>query len=149
MSTIHSSNRLRHGLLVLASAAVVGLGAVDQAAHAEGVMQAGFVGAAANLSGGSLVDTLGDTQLLGSMRVEDAVRTGHMTIRQMAPRERSELAAGVDLFARSRLVLPLVIQSAVGKSIDSELAASKMQPMTGPMVGLHPHPATWGSTLAR
>jgi hypothetical protein len=135
--------------LALLVGAVVSMGIVAPDANAEGVFNGGSFIAGGFETGVSLIDTLGDTQLQAPLASDASPRNGRVSARPTSLRERAEAEVGGDVFRHSRLALPMVMQSAVGESVDAALIASDIRPMKGPLVGLKPHPRTWGSTLDR
>lgn len=136
-------------VLALLIGAVVSMGIVARAANAEGVIHGRSFVAGGSESAASLIDSLGDTHLQAPLAADVSRQASRVTARPASLRERTKAEIGGDLFRHSRLALPLVMQSAVGESADAALAAGDVRPMTGPMVGLKPHPRTWGSTLDR
>jgi hypothetical protein len=136
-------------VLVPLIGAAMSMGVVNPAANAEGVVNGGSFIAGGVESGVSLIDTLGDTHLQAPLASDVSPRTGRVSARPTSLRERTVAEVGGDVFRHSRLALPMVMQSAVGESADAALVASDIRPMKGPLVGLKPHPRTWGSTLDR
>jgi hypothetical protein len=136
-------------ILAVLIGAVVGMGIVARAANAEGVVNGGSFVSGGIESAASLIDSLGDTQLHAPFETGVSRQASRVALRPASLGERTKAETGADLFRHSRLVLPLVMKSAVGESVDVALAASDIRSMNGPMVGLRPHPRTWGSTLDR
>jgi hypothetical protein len=137
MNTFHPSIWLWGRVLALVSAAFLHTGFVARLANAEGVVSSDFFVAGGVVeAGGSLVGALGGNRLQAPASV-------------VAPHERASADIGGDVFPRSRLVLPLLVQAAIDSPADAEAVVATMTPMTGPMVGLRPHPRTWGSTFER
>lgn len=148
MGAIRSSVQTWSQVLALIAAAVMSVGSFAQSARAEGVLGSGAFVSGGLQEDGSLTDALGSTHL------EDAAEaapsrpaSSRMAIRPASPDERAD--AGGDFFRLSRIALPLVLHSTVGEPADAVVIASSVRPMTGTMVGLRPHPRTWGSTLGR
>lgn len=139
----------RGSILALLIGAVVSLGVVARAANAEGVVNGGSFVSGGIDSAASLIDSLGDTQLHAPLETHASRQASRASLRPASLGERTKAETGADLFRHSRLVLPLVMNSAVGESVDVVLAAGDIRPMNGPLVGLRPHPRTWGSTLDR
>lgn len=118
------------------------------AARAEGV-----TGGSAFIIGNSdvsLVSELGDATLSAELNATTRVPAPNLGIapRLASPQERTDSVVGGDPFPNMRLALPLVVQSTVGNAVDASLASS-VRSMSGPMVGVRPHPRTWGSMLGR
>lgn len=134
-------------VLALICGAVVSMGLVARAANAEGVFNGGSFTASELASDASLIDSLGDAQLEASVASDPSRQDSRVSPRPASLRERAEAKVGGDIFRHSRLALPLVVHSAVGESVDTGLVAGTQRPMSGPLVGLRPHPRTWGSTL--
>lgn len=125
------------------------MGIVAPVTNAEGVVTGGSFIAGGVEPGVSLIASLGDTQLQAPPASDALRQIGRVSARPTSLRERTAEEVGDDMFRHSRLALPMVIQSAVGESADAALVASDIRPMKGPLVGLKPHPRTWGSTLDR
>lgn len=149
MGAVQTSMRSWGRVLALISGAVVSMGLGVPAANAEGVVNGGLFTAGGVASAASLIDSLGDAQLESSLASDVSRPETRVSPRPASLRERTETKVGGDIFRNSRLALPLIVQSAIGSSPEEALAISSMRPMTGPMVGLRPHPRTWGSTLDR
>lgn len=149
MQTLHPSIVSWVRLLALISTAVLHAGFAARPAHAEGVVASGSFVAGGVQAGPSLVGALGGSGLQAPPAVSPSRQTPHASPRPASPLERSSAGVGDDIFPRSRLVLPLVVQAAIDTPADAEAAVATMTPMTGPMVGLRPHPRMWGSTLDR
>ncbi|MFM8954151.1 MAG: hypothetical protein ACKOOF_13995 [Planctomycetaceae bacterium] len=150
METFHPSIWPWGRVLALVSAAVVNMGFVARLAHAEGVVASDFFVAGGVVgSGGSLVGALGDNRLQASAAAVASHQAKRVSPRHTSPLERASADIGGDVFPRSRLVLPLLVQAAIDNPADAEAGVATMIPMTGPMVGLRPHPRMWGSTLER
>ena len=149
MGTYPSLSRSWGSVLALIVAAVVSMGIIARAANAEGVLNGGAFIAGGAESGTSLIDALGGTQLQAPVVNDVSLQASRVSARPASLRERAEAEVGVDIFRHSRLALPLIMHSAVGESTEAALVASNVRLMTGQMVGLKPHPRTWGSTLDR
>lgn len=127
----------------------MGLGIFAHSAHAEGVLSGGAFISGNLQSDGSLMSALGSAQIEAPADAAPSRPGSRVTPRPASPQERADAVVGDDMFRHSRIALPLVLQSAVGEPVDAIIAASSIRPMTGSMVGLRPHPRTWGSTLGR
>lgn len=149
MNTFHRSIWLWGRVLALVSAAFLHTGFIARLAHAEGVVASGFFVAGGAEVGSSLVGALGEGGLQAPPAVSPSRQTPRASPRPASPLERSREDVGGDIFPRSRLVLPLVVQAAIDDPADVEAAVATITPMTGPMVGLRPHPRMWGSTFDR
>jgi hypothetical protein len=128
--------------------ACMAAGVLAGAVHAEGVIGGGaFTGGNADVS---LVGELGDVALSAELPSTPQVpaSTSRITARPASPQERADAQVGSELFPNLRLALPLVVASTVGDPVDASLATS-VRPMSGQMVGVRPHPSTWGSGLDR
>ena len=148
MGAIRSSVQTWSQVLALIAAAVMSVGSFVQTARAEGVLGSGAFVSGGLQEDGSLTDALGSTHLEAPAVAEPSrPASSRMAIRPASPDERAD--AGDDFFRLSRIALPLVLHSAVGDPVDTVITASSVRPMTGTMVGLRPHPRTWGSTLGR
>ena len=148
-AAVRSSVQTWGHVLALVSSAVVSVGILAQSARAEGVLSGGSF-----ISGGvqpdaSMIDALGGSQFEAPAVTIASSPASRKSPRPASPQERTEAATGDDIFRHSRIALPLVLQAAVGEPADAVTTANSVRPMTGPMVGLRPHPRTWGSTLGR
>ena len=144
------SNLSRIGFWVPFVAVCVSAWATAGSLRAEGVVSGGsFVhgGLGAEVS---LVNDLGGASLATVAPAATSASTPDTLInpRSASPRERIDSEVGTDLFRNLRLTLPLVMESTVGAPVDAPMTAV-VRPMSGQMVGLRPHPRTWGSTLGR
>jgi hypothetical protein len=150
MNTFHPSIWLWGRVLALVSAAFLHTGFVARLANAEGIVSSDFFVAGGVVeAGGSLVGALGGNRLQAPASVVAPHQAKHVPLRHTSPLERASADIGGDVFPRSRLVLPLLVQAAIDSPADAEAVVATMTPMTGPMVGLRPHPRTWGSTFER
>lgn len=149
MGVVRSSIQTSGQLLALVSAAAMSMGILAQSARAEGVLGGGSFISGGLQSDASMIDALGGSQLEASAVAMSSRPVSRVAPRPASPRERTDAVAGDDVFRHSRIALPLVLQSVVGEPADAVMAAGGVRPMTGPMVGLRPHPRTWGSTLGR
>jgi hypothetical protein len=149
METFHPSIWLWGRVLAVLSAAALHTGFVGRLANAEGVVTSGFFVAGGVEAGGSLVGALGGNGLQAPAAAVASHHAKRVSPRHTSPLERAGADVGGDVFPRSRLVLPLLVQTAIDSPADAEAVVAAMMPMTGPMVGLRPHPRTWGSTLDR
>lgn len=150
MGAIRSSVQAWGQVLALVSAAVMSVGSFAQSARAEGVLVGGSFVSGGLRADSSLVDALGSTQVEApALAVPSRPTSSRTALRPASPQERADAVAGDDIFRHSRIALPLVLHSAVGEPVDAVISASSVRPMTGTMVGLRPHPRTWGSTLGR
>lgn len=113
----------------------------------------GVTGGGAFISGNgdiSLVSALGEASLTAELvsTTPSPTPTARNAPRSASPQERIENQAGGELFPHLRLALPLVVHATVGVADEASLMAS-VRAMSGPMVGVRPHPRTWGSMLDR
>ena len=118
------------------------------AVRAEGVVGGGvFVVGNSDVS---LVSELGDASLSAELpsAIQKPSSVSRISPRSASQQERIDSQATIEPFPNLRLALPMVVQSTVGGAVDASLAASSRS-MSGPMVGIRPHPSTWGSTLGR
>jgi hypothetical protein len=120
---------------------------------AESVRADGVIGGGAFMSDSadvSLVGQLGDATLSSDLPSKALAPASNSLIaaRPASPQERVDAQMGTDLFPNLRIALPLVVVSTVGAPVEASLATS-VRPMSGPMVGVRPHPSTWGSALGR
>lgn len=147
METVHSTPRSWGPIVVAMFSGLLCAGAVVEEARAEGIVAAGFA-AADGLSGKSLADTLGEVQAGtpgSSGRSETVFR---VAIRRSLPQGQASRPAGEsggDIFRHSSLVLPLLIRSAADEAVEANVTASRMRPMTGPMVGMRSLPFGWSN----
>lgn len=140
-SSCHSQIRALVLIAGACAAACLGAGSL----HAEGFVS---VGAGGLKQDASLVSSLGDAALAAEVTPASQVPVAAVAPRSASPREQTEAQVGSELFRNLRLAIPLVAESSVGSPIDAPMPA-EFRPMSGPMVGVRPHPSIWGSSFAR
>lgn len=144
----HISLRSWIRLLALAAGSFVGAGVVARAAHAEGVLGNNSLAAGHSAGARSLVGALGDAALQAPAVNAVSMAPLQNALRPTMPGQPTPATRDVDFFQLSRLALPLVMQAAVGRTPEAELAAT-VRPMKGQMVGFRPDPRSWGSMFDR
>jgi len=147
MGIRQSSTRSWGSLLALLAGSVVSAGIAARSVNAEGVMLGGASIASGFQPAGSVVDAFAGIHYQPSAAADAGRRADQARARPATLRERAEGGVTGDIFRHSRLALPLLTKSTVGDADDAVRPAADTRAMKGPMVGLKPHPRTWGSML--